>query len=241
MIDVGGNIGWYTLLSAAMGARVDTFEPNPKNYLRMCESICVNKWIDGTCNELGDLTIRGSRQNGRVRIFPVGVGSAESSALFEAGLDSRNNPGAGAIVESKSVPKIALKKYLEITIMPLDEMARNLGWYDETIDIMKIDVEGYEIHVIRGAKALLKSNRIKNIFMEGDVSGPAKQKKFRELVKTFADAGYEVFKIGGYSGPSDTNVPPMDENIEQSLAQQCAGGDGQKRKKCNLWWKLPGA
>jgi len=106
---------------------------------------------------------------------------------------------------------------------------------------MKIDVEGYEIHVVRGAKKLLKSNRIRNIFMEEDVDGAGKQRMLRELVRTFSDAGYHVFKIGAFSGPSDTNVPPMDENIERSLAHQCAGGDGRKRKKCNLWWKLPSA
>jgi FkbM family methyltransferase len=234
---VGGNIGWYTLLSASMGAKVDVFEPNPKNFLRMCESICVNSWMDGQCTNLGDLAVQGSNRNGRVRIFPVGVGSGELSALFGTGLESRNNPGAGAIVETISVSKASMKKYTQIQIVSLDEMAKQLGWYDETIDIMKIDVEGYEIHVIRGAKKLLKSNRIKNIFMEGDVTGPAKQKKFRELVRTFADAGYVVFKIGGFSGPSDTDVPPMDENIERSLAEQCTGMY-QKRKKCNLWWKL---
>lgn len=220
-----------------MGAKVDVFEPNPKNFLRMCESICVNGWVvDGRCINIGNMAVQGSNRNGRVRIFPIGIGSGASSAFFQTGLASRNNPGAGAIVEAHLSPSLQ-KKYTSIQIMPLDEMARQLGWYDEMIDIMKIDVEGYEIHVVRGAKELLRSNRIKNIFMEGDVSGQAMQKRFQELVRTFADAGYIVFKIGGFSGPIDTDVPPMDENIERSLATQCAGKK-QKRKKCNLWWKL---
>lgn len=39
VIDVGGNIGWYSLLSMALGSTVDVFEPNPLNLLRFCESL----------------------------------------------------------------------------------------------------------------------------------------------------------------------------------------------------------
>ncbi len=222
-----------------MGAVVDTFEPNPKNFLRMCESICVNSFDDGSCSALGDLSNRRSKNGGRVRIFPVGIGSKESSALFESGLESRSNPGAGGIVDLISVPKASITKYSKIKVVPLDLMARNLGWYDENFDILKIDVEGYEIHVVQGAKQLLKSKRIKNIFLEGDVTGAAKQKNFRELVSIFSDAGYVPYKIGGYSGPSRMVQSQIDENIEESLTHECAGGEGRKRKKCNLWWKLP--
>lgn len=199
----------------------------------------MNNWVDGHCTAIGDLSVHGSKRDGRVRIFPVGVGSEESSAFFET--ERQGNPGAGGIVD-KSRPSstmASMKNVAQIQVMPLDEVAEKLGWYDEPIDIMKIDVEGYEIHVVRGAKKLLKSNRIKNIFMEGDVSGLEMQKNFRELVRTFADAGYMVFKIGGWAGPDSTNVPPMDENIEVSLAAFCSGENlNQKRDKCNLWWKL---
>jgi hypothetical protein len=44
VIDVGGNIGWFSLLSAAMGHDVHVFEPNVVNVHRMCESICLNGW-----------------------------------------------------------------------------------------------------------------------------------------------------------------------------------------------------
>ena len=88
----------------------------------------MNGWLEGSCPNLGDLAVRGSKQSGRIRIFPVlGIGSEESSALFESGLESSKNPGAGAIVESRSVPKINMKNYAEIKIMPLDATAGNLG------------------------------------------------------------------------------------------------------------------
>ena len=48
ILDVGGNVGYFSLLSAAMGSsfRVDTFEPNPLNLLRACESLEQNQWTN---------------------------------------------------------------------------------------------------------------------------------------------------------------------------------------------------
>lgn len=46
-LDVGGNVGWFSLLAAAHGAsKVYTFEPNPTNLLRLCESIILNGFED---------------------------------------------------------------------------------------------------------------------------------------------------------------------------------------------------
>ena len=49
VIDVGQNIGWFSLYSRAMGHSVISFEPNPLNHLRLCESLGLNSWdTDGT-------------------------------------------------------------------------------------------------------------------------------------------------------------------------------------------------
>ena len=41
VIDIGMNIGWFSLYSRAHGHHVAAFEPNPVMFLRMCE------WISG--------------------------------------------------------------------------------------------------------------------------------------------------------------------------------------------------
>lgn len=221
-----------------MGAHVDTFEPNPLNFLRACESICLNGWVDGVCNAIGMAGTNENTGEDLVRIFPLGIGNNETTVLFDGGFRQRKNPGAGGIVLSKAMPDSSRAKYSEINVTTLDVMAREIGWFDTIIDIMKIDVEGYEIHVIRGAHDLIRSKRIRNIFMEGDVHGPWKKKHFREIIRTLVGAGYSIFKIGGYSGP-DTHFAPSGEDIEEELLFQCEGGGGPKRKKCNIWWKLP--
>jgi len=45
-LDVGGNIGWFSLVAAAHGAsRIYTFEPNLQNTIRFCESLSLNGWL----------------------------------------------------------------------------------------------------------------------------------------------------------------------------------------------------
>ena len=46
VIDIGMNIGWFSLYSRAHKHDVAAFEPNPVMFLRMCESLGYNKWGD---------------------------------------------------------------------------------------------------------------------------------------------------------------------------------------------------
>lgn len=167
------------------------------------------------------------------------MGREETTVLFDGGFRSNKNPGAGGIVLAQNVPSISRAKYSELNVTSLDIMAEELGWYiGDMIDIIKIDVEGYEIHVIRGGRKLFESKRIRHIFMEGDIQGPGKRKHLREIIRTLTKAGYEAFKIGGYSGP-DTPFGHVEAGeVEEELLSQCGGGTGPKRKKCNIWWKL---
>ena len=44
MLDIGMNIGWFTLYSRAHGHDVAAFDPNPVMFLRVCESLEYNNW-----------------------------------------------------------------------------------------------------------------------------------------------------------------------------------------------------
>jgi hypothetical protein len=42
-VDVGGNLGWFTMTAAAFGFRVHTFEPMPSNILLLRKTLCENQ------------------------------------------------------------------------------------------------------------------------------------------------------------------------------------------------------
>lgn len=60
VLDVGMNIGWFSLLSRSLGHNVYSFEPNPMNIKRMCASLRLNNGWD---------------TDGRQRIFHTALGS----------------------------------------------------------------------------------------------------------------------------------------------------------------------
>lgn len=76
-------------------------------------------------------------------------------------------------------------------------MAKELGWLESDILILKVDVEGAELGVFQGAKEVLRSKRVLNLFMEGGGKGRAVQRRFRTVLTLLIDYGYKVHKIGG--------------------------------------------
>lgn len=73
-VDVGANVGSYTLLAcAALGARGYAFEPVPTTYHRLLENIRIN------------------HLENRVKCLNVGVGSEQGSLGFTSAMDTTNH------------------------------------------------------------------------------------------------------------------------------------------------------
>src|SRR5690606_14757601 len=60
---------------------------------------------------------------------------------------------------------------------------------DQNIKIFKLDVEGYELEVLKGAENLLDKKKIENILYEDHVGYPSKVSQYLER------KGYHIFKI----------------------------------------------
>jgi FkbM family methyltransferase len=132
-LDVGANVGVYVLQFAHWSGergRVIAFEPNPSAREALQRHI-----------ELNDLSER-------VEVVPAAVGARCGSAtLFAAGADGMSRLGApneliADRVEEISVPVVALDDFCE---------ARGLR-----PDWLFMDIEGFEIAVLAGARQLIK-------------------------------------------------------------------------------------
>ena len=266
VIDVGGNIGWFSLVAMASGATVDTFEPNPVNVLRMCESVCLNGWEEcptfGTApihqNEPRQHQNRSSMSTSSqlphhpfspptYRVLRMGLMDEPGSfKMIFTGL----SPGQGEVVREgsqkagRSPRTNTSTEAIPVNVRTLDEMAHKLRWYDKReIAILKIDVEGNEYNVLMGGKELIQSKRVQNIFTEGKVDrGTGNLNKFRRLAKFLMETGYMPHKIGGSMGPNRAleDFPPP-SNLQayiDKLVWACGGYERKNRQHCNLWWKL---
>ncbi|HSV74796.1 MAG TPA: FkbM family methyltransferase [Chthonomonadales bacterium] len=170
-VDVGANVGVHTLTlaeSVGPGGSVHAFEPSAA-YDRLTANLRLNG-LDG-----------------RVRANRAAVGAAPGSLALrecEQGYEaftSAGRPLAHAKVTGATfdVPMVTLDRYLEEHGV-------------SSVDFLKVDVEGYEVEVLRGARGLLGRRAVRRIMLE--VSDPL-------LEGCGASAGemFELLHAAGYS------------------------------------------
>jgi FkbM family methyltransferase len=201
-LDVGGNIGWFSLLAAAHGAsKVYTFEPNPANLVRICESISLNHWLRYD-----------DRSKDTVIPIPKGLSNMPSKQkLYRA---NEHNPGSYTFSREiaarghQARTREETTRYLEtegvvgeIEILTLDDFARSHGWFESkpSIGFFKLDVEGFEPFVIDGAKELFRSRIVELFAMEMKPLHKSQAKS--EMLDVIFNAGYELYMHGAYKGP----------------------------------------
>ena len=210
-LDVGGNIGWFSLLAAAHGAsKVYTFEPNPANIVRICESLNLNKWQESV-----ELMMMGvSDQDGKQPLFKV----------------DPNNPGMFSFDENRAnkfndgKPQ---KVIGEFELISLDSFAEEMGWFvtKPNIAFFKLDVEGFEPKIIKGAEKLFKSRIIDTFAMEMKKNQLHSPDDKKMMTKLFFESGYELYMHGGFVGPNQIVQEKFEkwEDLAQSILDRKYG------------------
>jgi hypothetical protein len=99
--------------------------------------------------------------------------------LVPAGFEA--NDGVARVVESPA----ADGRTVPVTVNALDALLD-----DVPVSVLKLDVEGFEIHVLRGAARALASRRLTHIVFE-DHEAPNS-----EVVRLLESAGYRIFALG---------------------------------------------
>ncbi len=167
VLDVGANEGKYSsaVLQANSRARVFAFEPHPQTYQRLLNRLPNNEKfvaINAAC---------GSKP-GRLTLYDrEGSAGTTHASLHEGVL--------------KQVPDQKTAQTI-VDVLDLDTFAaeKNLT----TIHLLKIDTEGHELEVVKGASNLLRNNRIKAVqfeFNEMNVVSRVFFKDFRDLLPGF--------------------------------------------------------
>lgn len=135
MIDVGANVGMATFAAAAMGFRVVAFEPVFENLQRICDGVFLNR--------VGE----------RVTVFPAVASDRIGNISFHklvGRLDNSAVSATGARLAFKSNEEITV----EVPSIPLDQVIPD----SQSVLLVKIDVQGWEYHVLKGASKLLSRN-----------------------------------------------------------------------------------
>jgi FkbM family methyltransferase len=129
MVDVGANIGTFTLLAASLGATCYSFEASPAVCAALRRNIALNKF--------GNIT---------VRECAVSDHAGEASFFLYEDVGKNNSCGQSAFF--RRGPGREIKVPLETLDTALSDLDR--------VDFIKTDVEGADFLVLRGANAILE-------------------------------------------------------------------------------------
>jgi len=194
-IDIGANIGKYTeLLLKETAAKVIAFEPLPDAYLDLKKL------------ELNNLN--------RLKVFNQAIG--EKNEFLELNYASSKSEKASFSdnLEKLSFYDFHNNKKMKIKILTLDTfIEENLDDFNQTeIDLIKIDTEGFELEVIKGATKTIKKMSPKYIQLEFNWHQLFKKQNmysFYEFLKN-----YELFQILPYGNDLiKVNVTRPETNI----------------------------
>jgi len=188
MLDVGGNIGYMSLLAKQVNPRLKiyAFEPLPGNVITFRANIALNGFQD-----LAILETCVSDQVG------------ETEFLLPPGEES----GWGRIAYRDDLFKGGGKISREVTT--LDEFTKTHG---EKIDLIKIDVEGFETKVLHGARKLLARDKPVICFEVNEPCLKDVGTSSREIFDFLHSLGYSIHAV--HKSPELTEVEDALDNYE---------------------------
>lgn len=119
VLDLGANLGYYTLLAARAGATVIAVEPDPRSYAYLVRNVQRNGFA------------------GQVMLVRKAVSDRAGSVSFGLHIGPESSSLFAAPEESESI---------EVDAVAIDELLPE----EVVVDVIKMDIEGAEIHALRG-------------------------------------------------------------------------------------------
>jgi hypothetical protein len=140
-----------------------------------------------------------------VQLFEFALGDMKEKAPIYI---DENDFGVHSIIGNGN-----LHSNLEINVVRFDEIVP-----DQPIKLVKIDVEGYELSVLRGMEDHLNKSRVRNIFVEFTPSKIAKNGQNPDELFTIA----EEYGMVGEVLSNTTDVPGISlAQVRDNLSDYC--------------------
>jgi FkbM family methyltransferase len=162
VIEVGSNIGAHTVpmakLLAVQGRTMLAFEPQQVIFQNMCANLALN----GLMN---------------VKTYPFACGE-KSEILYFRMPDYSEEGNFGGVSLTQEMPDVGMP----VQSVRLDDVVDPAG-----VGMIKIDVEGFELQVLKGASGILAKSR-PILYLEND-----RLEKAKELIEWLWTQGYKLW------------------------------------------------
>jgi len=163
-IDVGANVGHYSLIASGV---------------KRCKSIAIEPIPDTFAKLQRNLELNNLKN--LVESKNLAVGKEKGKLYF-----SKDKGTMNKVVTDE------YKKKLAIEVEKLDNILSDFKDYNQVF--LKIDVEGYELHVFKGAKNVLRNPKVNVIICEINGSGNLYGVKDLEVYNELVSYGFKPFK-----------------------------------------------
>jgi FkbM family methyltransferase len=213
VLDVGAHHGLYTLLaSKCVGpqGKVIAFEPSPRERERLQSHLRMNR-----------------SENVRVEAVALGSETGSGKLFLVDGAEDWCNSLRPPVVKEKTTT-------VAVEVRCLDEVLAALG--TKRVDFLKLDVEGAELDVLKGAAKLLNGDSRPVVLAEVyDIRTEPWGYAAREIVKFLSQAKFEWFAldesgelkaISAVLDKYDANLVALPAERANSILAELAGKEG---------------
>lgn len=182
VVDLGANIGYFTLLAARLvgeQGRVYAFEPEPRNHKYLLKNIELNGY-----NNILPMQKAVSDRQGRTKLYICSYDTGHHTINQYEGIRVQKPD----LNDDKEV-------FIEVETTTIDGFFEDK---EQSIDVMKIDVEGAEMLVLSGMDKVIKQSKGLKMFVEFfplfiQKMGGSPREFIRKLLE---DYGFSIFIIG---------------------------------------------
>ncbi len=148
IFEVGANLGWNVLVEYQVlndQAQIIAFEPSPKNYEILLKNI----------------ELHGAQNN--VETYQAAISAESGIADFEVTKKTNHSR-----IKTDKIRKEdnVIEDVIQVEQYSIDEFLQDQQLPPDSIDVLRLDVEGFEVEVFKGMMGVLESTHPMLIFIE---------------------------------------------------------------------------
>lgn len=179
VVDIGANVGYFSVLAgwrSYPGGSIWAFEPQPSIYRLLADNLALNGF--GAMSHAYCLALSDTTATVPMRTFP---GYLATSSM---------RPMSDAFVSFTETTTGRKSETIDVSTARLDDLMKDVP----EIHVLKIDVEGHEPEVMRGAREIIARSPHIKIVMEFLPALMSAEVALNHL-KFFRDLGFSIFRI----------------------------------------------
>lgn len=193
-VDIGAHVGTYTIACAPRTVRTYAFECSPRTFCYLAANVALHDLCD------------------RVTLFNCALGDQTSKVDYI----QRSGDGGGNGIKELSANDVAFSRQ-SVDVKRLDDLSLD---YPAGIGVVKIDVEGAEVEVIRGSRETLRKNGYPPLVFESwghwktDVDTVGLRS---ELFSEISSLGYAIHELRAFHFDTFLAVHPSDPSRRNEI------------------------